>query len=237
MVSQKQLIIQSEIKNIGITGIYLTIEGIQNKEHDAVFEKYRKQVVFQAYEYVRKIGDIKNDPLIRGFRQLHDAVGVSNRKNISAPENLYKLLEKKHDIPRINLLVDIYNTVSIKYRLALGAHDWDKVDGNVNLRFTNGTEKFIPLGESEPKTVGVGQYSYIDDSNEIICYLDVRQIEKTKVTLDTKNVFLVVQGNGSTPFPYIENAVKELVQLIKEYCGGTATVIGQIEDLFYDFQI
>jgi len=236
-VIQRQFIIQPEIRNIGLSGIYISIDGIVNKEQDADFEQYRKKVLFQAYDYVRKIEDIKKDTFIQGFRQLHDAVGAPNRKNLSAPENLYKLLEKKREIPRINLLVDIYNMISLKYKLALGAHDWDKIDGNVHLRFTTGTEKFIPLRDSQPKTINAGEYSYIDDSNEIICYLDVRQIDKTKVTVETKNIFIIVQGNPNTPFPYIEDAVHELLILIKTYCGGKPTIVGQIEDFFYDYQI
>jgi len=228
----KQLIIHSEVKDIGLSGIYLTVENISNKETDAEFEEYSKKIVQQAYNYTKQITDIKEDQLIKGFRQLHDAVGAPNRKNLSAPENLYKLLAKKGDIPRINLLVDIYNTISIKYKLALGAHDWDRIDGNVHLRFTTGTEKFIPMGELETKHIRAGEYSYIDESNEIICYLDVRQIDKTKVTLDTKDIFIVVQGNANTAFPYIENAVYELLFLIKRYCGGEAKVVGQIEDFF-----
>jgi DNA/RNA-binding domain of Phe-tRNA-synthetase-like protein len=105
------------------------------------------------------------------------------------------------------------------------------------LRFTDGTEKFIPLGENEAKHIQPGEYSYIDDSNEIICYLDVKQIDKTKVTLDTKNVFIVVQGNTNTPFPHLENAVSELLFLIKRYCGGEVKVEGQIENLFDDYKI
>jgi DNA/RNA-binding domain of Phe-tRNA-synthetase-like protein len=127
------------------------------------------------------------------------------------------------------LLVDIYNAISLKYKLALGAHDWNKIEGNVNLKFTNGTEKFIPLGETEPKSIRAGEYSYIDDSNEIICYLDVRQIDKTKVTLKTKDVFFVVQGNAFTSYSYIEQAATELIQLVKKFCGGQDYLIGGIE--------
>jgi len=237
MSINKQLIISPEIKGIGLTGIYLTVENIHNRITDDEFEKYSRSIVHQTYNNIRQNVEIKEDYVFKGFRQLHDAVGAPNRKNLSASENLYRLLSKKGDIPRINLLVDIYNTISIKYKLALGAHDWDQIDGNVHLRFTDGTEKYIPLGETESKSIQAGEYSYIDDSNEIICYLDVKQIDKTKVTLDTKNIFLVVQGNANTPFIYIENAVTELLFLIKRYCGGEAKVVGQVEDLFYDYQI
>ena len=48
--------------------------------------------------------------------------------------------------------------------MCLGAHDIDKVPGNVNLKITDGTENFIPLGSEEPKKVGVGEYSFVDDN-------------------------------------------------------------------------
>jgi DNA/RNA-binding domain of Phe-tRNA-synthetase-like protein len=228
MAATKKFIVQPEIKTIGLKGIYLTIENVKNKKSDAEFEKYQTDLIQKFYNYATKIPDIKEDSFINGFRKLHEAVGAPNRKNLSAPENLYRLLLKYANIPHINLLVDIYNLISIKYKLALGAHDLSKIDGDIHLRFTNGSEKYIPLGETEPKAIRAGEYSYIDDSNEVICYLDVRQVDKTKVTTDTTDVFFVIQGNENTPFQYIEEATIELTHLIKKYCGGDVSVIGQV---------
>lgn len=162
------------------------------------------------------------DPLsgVEGFRQLHTNINRSNRKFVASPENLYAFLNKTKALPRINLLVDIYNYVSIKYGLALGAHDLSKIAGNVTLRLTTGNEKFVPLGQIEPKPIPQGDYSYIDDSNEIICHLEVRQVEKTKITLDTTNAFYIVQGNQNTSDEYLNEATMELISLIKHYCGG-----------------
>jgi DNA/RNA-binding domain of Phe-tRNA-synthetase-like protein len=237
MIAQRNIIIDPEIKKTGLTGIFISVENIVNKENDTDFEQHKKKYIFTAYNYASQLESLKSDYFLNGFRRLHESVGASNRKYTSAPETLYKILLRNRDIPRINLLVDIYNLISISYRLALGAHDWEKIQGNVHLRFTNGNEKFIPLGETQPKAVEPELFSYIDENDEVICYLDVKQCEKTKVTLDTKNVFIVIQGNDNTPFAYIENAVAELIFLIKKYCGGTAKVIGQIEDLFHDYQI
>ncbi|MDP4201189.1 MAG: phenylalanine--tRNA ligase beta subunit-related protein [Bacteroidota bacterium] len=228
MAIEKQFIAHPEINPIGLRGIYLTIENVRNRESDSNFCSYQQQIIDNAYQYAHRLGDIKEDPILQGFRQLHERVGAPNRKNLSASENLYKVLEKRGTIPHVNLIVDIYNSISLKYKLALGAHDWDRIDGNVHLRITNGTEKFIPLGESDAKPIKPGEYSYIDDSNEVICYLDVRQIDKTKVTLDTHNVFFVVQGNANTPIPYIEDAVFELIDQVQKYCGGEAYMLSQI---------
>jgi len=227
-VADKQFIVHPEIPAIGIKGIYLIIENIINREKNEDFQKHQKQVIEKAYKYTIQT-DLKEDLILQGFRQLHEAVGAPNRKNLSAPENLYKQLVKTGDIPHVNLLVDIYNTISIKYKLALGAHDVSSIDGNIHLKLVDGTEKYVPIGDSNVKPIRAGEYSYVDDSNEIICYLDVRQVKKTKVTVDTSSVFIVVQGNPNTSFVYIEEAVSELVKQIKKYCGGNEKVIGKIE--------
>ena len=226
----KKFIVDEGISKIGLKGIYFSIQGIVNKDSDSEFDPYKEKILRTAYEYASD-HDIKTDSIIHGFRCLHEAVNVSNRKNISAPENLYKLLLKTGgNIPHINLLVDIYNTISIKYKLALGAHDFDRIEGNIHLNFIDGTENFEPIGETENKsTVKSGTYSYVDDNNEILCYLDVRQVKKTAVDVNTRNVFFIVQGNKETPLRYIQDAANELIQTVRKYCGGTDNILGIVE--------
>ena len=122
-------------------------------------------------------------------------------------------------IPSINLVVDIYNLVSLESRLALGAHDISKIDGNITLKITNGTEKFLPLGKTESEIVPSGEYSYVDDSNEVICRLEYRQVEKTKVTLNTKDCFFIIQGNSATTPEIVKATSQRLLDLLKQFCG------------------
>ncbi len=61
----------------------------------------------------------------------------------------------------------VYNIISLESKLALGAHDMDCVLGNVTLRFTDGTEKFIPIGQDIPLPVNAHEYCYCDDANEV----------------------------------------------------------------------
>jgi DNA/RNA-binding domain of Phe-tRNA-synthetase-like protein len=105
------------------------------------------------------------------------------------------MLLKHGQLPRINLLVDIYNLVSVKTHLSLGAHDRQKLGGDVHLKLTTGTERFWPIGTNELYPVKPGKYAYVDDDNDIICRLEVRQVEKTKVLPDTTACFFIVQGN------------------------------------------
>lgn len=227
MAYNNQFIIGKGIEDIGIKGIYFKIEGLHNTEFDPEFEPILDAQLHWLLSNLDGDPDfIKKDLILSGFRNLHERTGASNRKNLAAPENLLKLVSKHRSIPRINLLVDIYNTISIKYKLALGAHDLATIEGDIYLKFTSGHEKYVPLGSTEPKEVPANHYSYVDSSDEILCYLDVRQVNKSLVALETTDCFFVVQGNAETSFRYIEDASSELIALTKKFCGGNETILG-----------
>jgi len=227
MINDKNFFVADEINKLGLRGIYLLFTGLTNLESLPAFEQYERKMIQSILSGITE-ESIDSDPILLGFRNLHTKVNKSNKKNVSSPENLYRLVMKRGVMPHVNLLVDIYNLISLKSKLALGAHDLQKIDGNISLRLTNGEETFIPLGADAPKPIDKGAYAYVDDSNEIICYLEVRQVEKTKVTLKTTNCFYIIQGNESTPPEYIERSVEELIDLTKKYCGGNATILARV---------
>ena len=209
----------------GLTGAYLTMGPMQNRVGSAEFDALQEKVI-QEIKSDLDLEKIAHDPVLLGFRHLHDSFQVSNRKNISAPENLLRHLLKNGDMPRVNLVVDIYNLVSLKTRLALGAHDTATITGDIELRRTDGTEKFLPIGSPEYKAVSPGEYAYIDrGDNEIICRLEVRQVEKTKVTIDTTDCFYIVQGNENTPPDMVMEATELLIDWTRRFCGGEAHLL------------
>ncbi|MBQ1355138.1 MAG: hypothetical protein IIY72_01500 [Solobacterium sp.] len=178
-----EFIVLDEVKNLGVKALGVEINNIDNQTITEEYTAWRQAAVQELLAYYTDY-DYKNDPVFEGFYRLHEKVGVPRRKNIPACENLVKLLLKKQELFAINKAVDIYNILSMRSKLALGAHDIDRFAGNVTLRLTDGSERFVPLGADEPKPVRAGEYSYIDDSNEIICHLEIRQVEKDKVTED-----------------------------------------------------
>jgi DNA/RNA-binding domain of Phe-tRNA-synthetase-like protein len=216
--------VSAEVLALGLRGAYVTLSGVQNRAADPAFDALRDEFV-RAVLADLSAEKIKNDPVLAGFRRLHEAVGRSNRKNVASPENLLNMLLRQRALPRVNLLVDIYNVVSIKSRLALGAHDLARVVGNIHLRLTTGSEGFWPIGAPAPKAVEAGEYAYVDDENDIICRLEVRQVEKTKVTLETSECFYIVQGNAATDEAHLKAATEELLQLTKRFCGGEARLL------------
>ena len=211
--------ISAAVLALGLKCAVFTLGNIHNSEADREFEEIKAQAIRDILADL-SLEKIVTDPLLQGFRQLHEAVGRSNKRHVSSSENLLKLLLQTGQLPHVNLLVDIYNLVSVKTRLSLGAHDVSAIGGNIHLRLTTGEERFWPLGSGALKPVGSGEYAYIDDQNNILCRLEVRQGEKTKITLDTTECFCIVQGNPVTESEYIRAATEELITLIKRFCGG-----------------
>jgi DNA/RNA-binding domain of Phe-tRNA-synthetase-like protein len=219
-----------DVLALGVRGAYFTLSDVRNRETDPAFDELRDEALAATLSDLSP-EKIKDDPILRGFRGLHEAVGRSNRKNVASPENLLNMLLRQGRLPRVNLLVDVYNLISIKFRLALGAHDLARVTGNIQLRMTAGGENFWPLGAVEPKPVEAGEYAYVDDGNDIICRLEVRQVEKTKVTLDTRECFYIVQGNALTDDSHLKAATEELLTLTKRFCGGEERMLHAVWDI------
>ena len=101
----------------------------------------------------------------------------------------------------------------------------DRVDGNVTLRFTDGSERFVPLGQTEPVPVAAHEYCYCDDSNEVLCRLEIRQVNKTAVDEAAKNVFYIVQGNKATPDELLWDTARKLIADTEQYCGGSGEIV------------
>ena len=212
------------LRQSGISAAFLAVYGLRNADNDAAFQLLKEQVE------QRRLGEIsreslKSDAMLAGFRRLHEVIGVSNKRNIAAPESLQDFLLRTGHLPHINLLVDIYNLISAQTSLSLGAHDLRKITGGVHLRITDGSEHFIPLGADEAKVVRAGEYAYIDDAGDILCRLEVRQAEKTKITMDTTDAFFIVQGNAATTADYIRAATRQLIELLLRFCGGREEVL------------
>jgi DNA/RNA-binding domain of Phe-tRNA-synthetase-like protein len=215
--------VQQAVLDCGVKIVFAEVRGMDNHGESDEWKAYREKRLRELYEKYSDL-DVHADPILEGFNILHDNIGVKRRKNIPASENLIRLLKKEQGMFYINQAVDIYNLISLETKLALGAHDTDRIDGNFTLRFTDGTERFQPIGQPEPIPVAAHEYSYCDDSNEVLCRLEIRQVEKTKVGEDAVNISYIVQGNEATPQEYLASAAQKIVDTTVKYCGGSGRV-------------
>lgn len=216
--------VERAVLDLGVKIVFVVIEGMDNARDSLEWNAEHPMRLAALVERWRG-QDLHADPILEGFYELHDRAHVRRKHNVPAPVTLIKLLVKRGGASSINKVVDIYNTVSMETRLALGAHDLARVEGDVTLRLTDGSERYVPLGEEEPVPVAAGEYSYCDDANEVLCRLEVRQVNKTATTTSTSDAFFIVQGNAATSDEYVNAAAYTLATEVTCYCGGVSHVV------------
>ena len=135
--------------------------------------------------------------------------------------NLINITREAGKLPTINTVVDSYNVVSLKTAVVSGAHDLDKISGDVHIKIAEGNEKYIPLGTSEVKSPKKGEYIFMDDEI-VLCRLDIKQGIHTMINNSTRNVLLYVQGNEHISDAELNFALGQILSNIKKFCGGKA---------------
>lgn len=203
------------VYELGVRGAYFIIRGMTNRSgSDADIAG------FVAAQLATVPPGFEDTAIFDGYAALHAKVAHRPKKLKAAPQVLLQYFRKTGDIPRINGIVDVYNAISLTSGLALGAHDLAHVKGDISLRLTTGTESFHPIG-SEPVPVAAGEYAYTDGANDILCRLEVRQVEKSKITAESRDIFFIVQGHNALPQPHIQATTERLVNQCTTFFGGT----------------
>lgn len=142
----------------------------------------------------------------------------------SSIEALLKRVSTGKGLGTINPLVDIYNSISLKYAMPCGGEDMDKFIGDIRLTKATGDESFITLGSDKSETPYEGEIVYKDDEGAICRCWNWRESVRTMLTEDTKNAFLCIELVDEKREKDFENALKELSQLVEENLGGKSEI-------------
>lgn len=159
-------------------------------------------------------------PKIAAWRKAYSSFGAKPKKYKSSVESLYRMVLKGIDLRHINTIVDIYNYISIKHMVPLGGDDISRVEGDIALRFAHEGELFRPLHSGEVERTKQGEVIYADDVEVLCRRWNWRECDKTKMTEDTEDALLVVEGLPPVDRNEVEKVVEELCGLIEKFCGG-----------------
>ncbi len=165
--------------------------------------------------------DLGNVEKLIDWREAYRSFGYKPSSTRCSAEALLRRALKDNALPDINPMVNLYNSISLKHTLPMGADDLDRMEGDLRLTIAKGDEPFVALGGGEPEIALAGEVIYRDDK-EITCKVwNWRECDKTKLTSQTKNAALVIEGLEHAHLSEVAHALKELKELIERYCGGT----------------
>jgi len=172
--------------------IWKIYNGVIIQKRNRRVETWTKEKISQVIDMYSGEG-WRDAPKFSGYVTLHDRYSAT--KGIpSSLENIMDTLLKRGSIPHINTFVDIYNVVSLLTGISMGAHDTDRIVGDAHLEFIREDMRFRMVGRGNEDVAGKGEYGYTD-SRGILCRLDIKQSDRTKITEKTHNVLVIFQGH------------------------------------------
>lgn len=139
-------------------------------------------------------------------------------------ENLLKRVSKGNPVGSITPAVDIYNAISLKYALPVGGEDIDAFAGDVRLGVTEGGDAFRPLGEGREDPTLPGEVCYRDDEGAICRCLNWRDGERTALSDDSSDAFLVIECVDPARIDDLHSALGEFSSLLERYLGARIDV-------------
>lgn len=202
--------------NIGV----VIVRGADNAGEDAeISEMLREQEKRIKNSYESET--LSQEPKINCWRKTYSSFGVKPKEAKSSVENLYKMVTRGIEIRKINKLVDIYNLICLKFMVPVGGEDLDKMVGDLELAIAGADEKAAKiLGSDQDEKPSEGEVFYKDDESVVCRRWNWREADRTKLTEQTKNAVLVIDAVEPVTRNEVEQATKNLAELVKKYCGG-----------------
>jgi DNA/RNA-binding domain of Phe-tRNA-synthetase-like protein len=173
---------------------------------------------------------VSEHPHILPWRETYRKFGAKPKDYQSSVENLIRRVFKGYSLPHINMLVDLYNTISLRYVIPAGGEDLDRIEGEIQLTFASDDEPPIKLlGEPEARSPKPGEVIYKDRVGAICRRWNWKEADRTKLTKDTTNAVLVIEAFPPILEPQLNSILAELTQLVTSNCGGAicATILNQ----------
>ncbi len=165
-------------------------------------------------------------PEILAYRKLYKAMGIDWHSRRPSPEALLRRVALKKGLYTVNTCVDAYNLVVMKHRVSVGAFDYDKIVFPTVLRFAKEGEEILLLGDSEPTKYKEGEIAYFDKTGGFNMDFNYRDAQRTAVQLETKNLYINVDGVFDISPQKVEEVLKETCDMITKYCGGKVEEFG-----------
>lgn len=148
----------------------------------------------------------------------------------SSIEALLKRVHQDRDFNPINPLVDIYNSVSLKYAVPLGGEDLHHIDGAMHLGSAEGGESFFPLGAETDAPALPGEICYFDDTGAICRCLNWREAQRTMLLETTTDAVLVSEAINQEQAERSTKAMNELKSLIDQYFKIDSQIVHLTKD-------
>ncbi|MCD6235968.1 MAG: hypothetical protein J7J94_03125 [Thaumarchaeota archaeon] len=214
-----RLLIDEEVRERfpDLTALLTELSGLKVQKSSPELEEFKKTV----YERIRsryRVEELKNESIIRLYRDFFWRIGVDPTKTRPAAEALIRRILRTGSLPTINTLVDSYNLASAESRIALAAFDAEEIEGDLVMRFAEPGERFLGIGMEKPRILKGGEI-VVSDSRGLVAIYPYRDADRSKVTLKTRRIYLMTCGVPGIPLETLRAAEALAAQYVEKFCS------------------
>ncbi|MFF8657205.1 B3/B4 domain-containing protein [Streptomyces huasconensis] len=165
------------------------------------------------------------DPHMAAWRAAYTAFGAKPSRTRNSAEALAKRALADGGLPRINVLVDVYNAISVAHLIPVGGEDLDLIKGGMRLVRATGIEEFVTAsaGERVVEHPDAGEVVWCDDEGVTCRRWNWRQGPRTRLTEESVNAIFLLEGMG--PDAGLEAAGTELAELLEKFSPGARITV------------
>lgn len=171
------------------------------------------------------------DAHLEAWRNAFRGFGANPKKTPSSVESLWKRLQKDGALPRIHTVVDLYNSISIRYGTPVGGEDIDRYGGSPRLGFALGSEPFDTARNGEPvlEYPESGEIVWYDDNGVTCRRWNWRQCRRTGLSEASRNLWFVIDRLSPMPLDSLIQAGDALTIGLSTLCPGVETSVSLLE--------
>jgi DNA/RNA-binding domain of Phe-tRNA-synthetase-like protein len=190
-----------------------------------------QRMLLGAQKTIRQRADLETPsthPHLAAWREAYRAFGAKPSEYPSSIEALVKRVRRGDDVPYINTLAAICNSVSLRYLAPIGGHAIDVMspDGELSLGLARGVEEFTPFGGGSLEYPIPGEVIFTYNTATVLCRRWTwRQGEFSKLQRTTTAVEINVDGLPPVTRADVEVISNDLATLVGMYCGNAPTEV------------
>ncbi|GAA3116222.1 B3/B4 domain-containing protein [Streptosporangium carneum] len=153
-----------------------------------------------------------DDPKVEAWREAYRAFGAKPQRTRPSVDALVRRMP----LPEINLVVDAYNSISVRHGLPIGGEDLGHYEGAARLVRAEGDEPFEVTDKGEPAIdhPEVGEVVWRDDRGVTCRRWNWRQCVRTRITEETVDALFLLERLAPMSLEELRAAGEELAGLL-----------------------
>ncbi|WP_406292101.1 B3/4 domain-containing protein [Streptomyces sp. NBC_00624] len=222
------LTVSDDVRTLAPGFTYLAVEarglvnGESNEDSSALLDDATRRLV------ARLDGRAPHeDPHVAAWRDTYTAFGAKPSRTRNSAEALARRALTDAGLPRINVLVDLYNAISVAHLIPVGGEDTDRIKGAMRLVRSTGQEPFrtVAGGEEAVEHPEAGEVVWCDDEGVTCRRWNWRQGVRTRLTEESVNALFLLEALAPMAIGELEAAGTELAESLEKLSPGAQITV------------